>query len=161
MATENKPAVKAVSEKGNLNMRGDPEPRPGQSGDQTGSGSNLPDLPEYILNSPRILRSYPRQKRCAPPMSPTLSQYLQRERSKFQNPENQMYRRLLQPYWNPERGSHPPLEATEASDTLLQSPEQDDGGNLPALRIRAETTSRSDAGTWPVCSGTTPGEQEG
>lgn len=121
--------------------------------------SVLPDLPECVLNSPRILRSYLRQKRCAPPKSPTLSQYLQREMSKFQNFENQMYRRLLQPYWDPGRGSRLPPEAAEASNTLPQSQEQGNGGRLPALRIRAGPTSHSGAWTWPVCSGTTPGDR--
>lgn len=130
----------------------------GQSGDQPGECS-ASNLPECILNAPRILRSYLRQKRCAPPRSPTLSQYLQREMNKFQNSENQMCRRLLRPCWDLERGSHLPPEAAEASNTLLQFQEQGNGGKLPSLRIRVEMTSHSGAWTWPVCSGTTPGDK--
>ena len=39
---------------------------------------------ELTLNPPR-LKSYQRQKRCVPPMSPALNQCLQREENRFQN----------------------------------------------------------------------------
>lgn len=116
---------------------------------------------ELILNSPRLLKSYQRQKRCVPPMSPALNQCLHREENRFQNSElgSQGWRCLLQPCWDPAGSSHLPPEAAGASNILLQFHKQSDGGRALAW-LKAERISRSDDATWRACSGTTPGRGE-
>lgn len=116
---------------------------------------------ELILNSPRILKSYQRQKRCVPPRSPALNQCLQRK-NRFQNPDlgSESQRCPLQPGWEPAGSSHPPRKAAGASNISLRCLEQSGGGKARAW-LPAERISRSAAVTWPACSGTTPGRREG
>lgn len=89
---------------------------------------------ELNLNLPRILKSYQRQKRCVPPMSPALNQCLQRERIGFKILTLRVRVRdcPLQPCWDVAGSSHLSQEAARASIISFQFHEQSGGAKGPA-----------------------------
>lgn len=111
-----------------------------------------------------VLKSFQRQKRCVPPRSPALNRGLQRGGNRFQNadPGSEGQRCPLPACGDRAGRSHRFQEAAGALGISLRSPEQSGGGTAPAWP-RGDRVSRSDAATWPVCSGTTPesGETRG
>lgn len=112
-------------------------------------------FPELTLNSPRILKSCQRQKRCVTPMRPALNQCLQRIGFKILT----LRARAEMP--SPTllgcgRQFTLSQEAAGPSIILLQFHEQSGGVKAPAW-LKVERNSSCDAVTWHACSGTTPG----
>jgi hypothetical protein len=112
---------------------------------------------EPLQSSPSILKSYRRQKRCAPPRSPALPQCLQREDKRFQKCGLGSWHQRCwrQPCWGRAGSSQLPPEAAGASDTWPPSQELHGGGKALGSPSSGRTC-HSDAWTWRACSGTTP-----